>query len=125
VRSTKRCVTPRRVSARARRHTAPRGGVYSYETAQGTRWRFVFRRKNGKQTSKRGFMSRSAAYNALRRLIEIDRGEIRHTDEMLGGWWERWLRRRNRTWSRTRGAPTTGDRDEPGGRCRAVSARSR
>jgi hypothetical protein len=32
---------------------------------------------------------------ALRRLREqVERGEIRHTSESFGGWWERWLRRR-------------------------------
>lgn len=72
-----------------------KGGVYSYETARGTRWRYVFRRTHGKQTSKRGFTSERAARDALRRLLErIDRGEIRHSSETFGGWWERWLRRR-------------------------------
>ncbi len=37
------------------------GGVYPYSTAQGTRWRYVVRRNDGKQTSKRGFTSRRAA----------------------------------------------------------------
>jgi hypothetical protein len=32
-------------------------GVYSYETVQGARWRYVLRRSDGKQTSKRGFTS--------------------------------------------------------------------
>jgi hypothetical protein len=55
----------------------------------------VFRRTDGKQTSKRGFTSERAAYEALRRLREqVERGEIRHTSESFGGWWERWLRRR-------------------------------
>jgi integrase len=72
-----------------------KGGVYAYETAQGTRWRYVFRRTDGKQSSKRGFTSQRAARDALRRLLEqIERGEIRHTDETFGAWWQRWLRRR-------------------------------
>lgn len=72
-----------------------KGSVYSYETAQGTRWRHVFRRTDGKQSSKRGFTSRTAARDALRRLLEqIDRGEIRHTDQTFGSWREAWLRRR-------------------------------
>jgi hypothetical protein len=37
------------------------GGVYSYATASGTRWRFVYRRTNGTQTTKRGFASERAA----------------------------------------------------------------
>lgn len=30
------------------------GGVYSYRTADGVRWRFVYRRSDGTQTTKRG-----------------------------------------------------------------------
>jgi integrase len=72
-----------------------KGGVYSYETRQGTRWRYVLRRTDGKQTSKRGFTSQQAARDAYRRVLEqIDRGELRHTDETFGGWWEKWLRHR-------------------------------
>lgn len=37
------------------------GNIYPYRTAQGTYWRFVARRSNGKQTSKRGFTSSRAA----------------------------------------------------------------
>jgi hypothetical protein len=32
----------------------PSGGVYSYATTDGVRWRFVARRSDGTQTSKRG-----------------------------------------------------------------------
>jgi integrase len=71
------------------------GSVYSYETAAGTRWRYVLRRSDGKQTSKRGFTSQRAAHEAYRRVVEqIDRGELRHSDETFGSWWETWLRRR-------------------------------
>ena len=69
------------------------GGVYPYSTAQGTRWRYVVRRSDGKQTSKRGFTSRRAAREACRRLVEqIDRGEVRHTKQTFGSWWDGWLR---------------------------------
>jgi hypothetical protein len=48
------------VSPAARRSKTARhgrsGGVYSYRTAEGLRWRFVFRRSDGTQTSKRGFL---------------------------------------------------------------------
>lgn len=72
-----------------------KGSVYSYDTAAGTRWRYVLRRSDGKQTSKRGFTSQRAAHDAYRRVLEqIDRGELRHTDETFGSWWETWLRRR-------------------------------
>ena len=87
------------VSATARRsEPARRGqgaGVYSYRTADGVRWRFIYRRSDGTQTSKRGFLSARAARDARRRLIEkVERGEIRHTKETFGGYWERWLARR-------------------------------
>jgi integrase len=79
----------------ARSSYGSKGSVYAYETAQGTRWRYMFRRTDGKQTSKRGFTSERAAREALRRPLEqIERGEIRHTDQTFGAWWERWLRRR-------------------------------
>ncbi len=72
-----------------------KGSVYSYETAGGTQWRYVLRRSDGKQTSMRGFPSQRAAQEAYRRVVEqIDRGELRHTDETFASWWETWLRRR-------------------------------
>jgi hypothetical protein len=59
------------------------------------RWRFVFRRSDGTQTSRRGFTSERAARNARRRLIEqVERGEVRHIKETFGAYWERWLARR-------------------------------
>jgi integrase len=71
------------------------GGVYSYSTAGGVRWRFVYRRSDGTQTTKRGFVSERAARDARRRLIEqVERGEVRHTKETFGTYWERWLARR-------------------------------
>ena len=78
------------------RRRAPRhgqgGGVYRYETTSGARWRYVVRRSDGSQTSKRGFSSEKAARDARRRLIEKqERGEIRQTKETFGVFWERWL----------------------------------
>ena len=71
------------------------GGVYSYRTADGLRWRFVYRRSDGTQTTKRGFMSERAARDARRRLVEqVERGEVHHTKETFGDYWERWLARR-------------------------------
>ena len=84
------------------------GGVYSYRTADVLRWRFVYRRSDGTQTTKRGFASERAARDARRRLIEqVERGEIRHTKETFAGYWERWLAQRRPylepgTWSDTR-----------------------
>jgi hypothetical protein len=71
------------------------GGVYSYRTVAGVRWRFIYRRSDGTQTTKRGFASERAARDARRRLIEqVERGEVRHTKDTFGGYWERWLARR-------------------------------
>ena len=87
------------VSPAARRTDTARhgrsGGVYSYRTADGVRWRFVYRRSDGTQTTKRGFASERAARDARRRLTEqVERGEVRHTKETFGAYWERWLARR-------------------------------
>jgi integrase len=87
------------VSPTARRADTARhgrsGGVYSYRTSDGVRWRFVYRRSDRTQTTKRGFASERAARDARRRLIEqVERGEIRHTKETFGEYWERWLSRR-------------------------------
>ena len=71
------------------------GGVYAYRTSAGVRWRFVYRRTDGTQTTKRGFLSEKAARDARRRLIEqIERGEVRHTRETFETYWTRWIERR-------------------------------
>jgi integrase len=87
------------VSPAARRTDTARhgrsGGVYSHRTAEAVRWRFVYRRSDGTQTTKRGFASERAARDSRRRLIEqIERGEVRHTKQTFGDYWERWLHRR-------------------------------
>jgi integrase len=59
------------------------------------RWRFVYRRSDGTQTTKRGFASERAARDARRRLIEqVERGEVRHTKQTFAGYWDRWLAQR-------------------------------
>lgn len=71
------------------------GGVYPYETAAGTLWRYVTRRSDGSLTSKRGFTSETAARTARRRITEKrERGEIIHTKETFGVFFPRWLARR-------------------------------
>lgn len=71
------------------------GGVYPYTTASGTMWRYVARRTDGTQTSKRGFASEKAARDARRRLTERqERGEVRDTKETFAAFWERWMARR-------------------------------
>ncbi len=87
----------REVSPAARRADLAHGGsgVYSYSTREGIRWRFVVRRSDGSQTSKRGFTSQRAAAEARRRLVEqVERREVVHTTETFGRYWERWLARR-------------------------------
>src|SRR5450755_11258 len=87
-------VSPAGRQADTTRH-GRRGGVYSYRTANAVRWRFVYRRSDGTQTTKRGFASERAARDARRRLIEqVERGEVRHTKQTFGDYWEQWLRRR-------------------------------
>jgi integrase len=77
------------------RRRGSQGGVYPYPTAQGTRWRYVMRRSDGSQTTKRGFTSPTAARAACRRTVErVDRGEALHTKHTFGSWWEAWLARR-------------------------------
>jgi integrase len=70
-------------------------GVCTYRTSAGTRWRYVVRRSDGTQTTKRGFLSERAARDARRRLVEqVERGEVLHTKETFAAYWERWLSRR-------------------------------
>lgn len=81
---------------RSRDDVGRRGdGVYAYRTASGPRWRYVVRRSDGTQTTKRGFLSEKAARDARRRVVEqIERGEVRHTKETFEQYWGRWIERR-------------------------------
>ena len=86
-------IVPERRSQKA--SYGSRDGVYSYPTAQGIRWRYIARRSDGRQTSKRGFTSQRSARDARRRLLEqIERGEVRHSQRTFGNWWRTWLGRR-------------------------------
>jgi len=70
-------------------------GVYAYRTASGPLWRYVVRRSDGTQTTKRDFLSEKAARDARRRVVEqIERGEVRHTKETFEQYWSRWIERR-------------------------------
>lgn len=83
------------VGSRAGRRHGGAQGVYAYETREATRWRYVIRRSDGSQASKRGFASEQAAVDARRRAVDRhERGELRHTKETFGSFWERWLARR-------------------------------
>jgi len=71
------------------------GSIYPYETVAGTRWRFTYRDSAGKQTTKRGFPSRTAARKERERMMgKVHRGEVRVSRESLEVYWERWLRAR-------------------------------
>jgi integrase len=79
-------------AARGKARYGASGGVYPYKTTSGTRWRYVVRRSDGSQTTKRGFTSEKAARDARRRIVEqVERGEIRHTNHTFGTWWDVWL----------------------------------
>ncbi len=72
-----------------------RDGIYSYDTALGTRWRFAFRQSDGSLSTRRGFTSRTGAATARRRLVEsIDRGEVKVARETFGTFWLRLLEER-------------------------------
>ena len=55
-------------------------GVYRYRTRSGVRWRFVFRRADGRLSSRRGYATRAAAVTARHELIEMLMPGVRTTD---------------------------------------------
>jgi integrase len=75
---------------------APQGrGVYRYLTRNGAHWYFKTRGRDGSQITRRGFLSKKAAIDAKRHIIEqVARGEASYTQETFAEYWERWLRRR-------------------------------
>jgi integrase len=78
----------REAVARLEARVVDQGGVYSYETATSTRWRFVFRPSDGSLTTRRGFDSRGAAVAARRAAVEaVRRGEVRTSRETFGEFW--------------------------------------
>src|SRR4051794_29962664 len=69
--------------------------VYAYETAHGTRYYFKYRDSSGKQSTKRGFTSATAARKERERLMgRVHSGKVRVSRESLAGWWARWLEQR-------------------------------
>ena len=58
-------------------------GVYRYRTSAGVRWRFVFRRADGRLSSRRGYATRAAAATARRELIEMLRADAPATDKAV------------------------------------------
>ena len=74
--------------ARLEGQVVDQGGVYGYETAAGTHWRFVFRQSDGSLTTRRGFESRGAAVTARRAAVEqVRRGEVRASRETFAEFW--------------------------------------
>jgi integrase len=55
-------------------------GVYRYQTRSGVRWRFVFRRADGRLSSRRGYATRAVAMTARKELIQMVRADVRTTD---------------------------------------------
>src|SRR5688572_22396892 len=80
--------TPAPPATSAARSEPDGGGVYSYATAAGTRWRCVFRQSDGSLTTRRGFSSRGSAVAARRTAIEqVRRGEVRASRETFAEFW--------------------------------------
>ncbi|MGZ6568196.1 MAG: hypothetical protein ACXVE9_12425 [Solirubrobacteraceae bacterium] len=56
------------------------GSIYAYQTREGTRYRFTFRDAAGKQSTRRGFTSRTAARRERERLM----GSVHQRAEQVG-----------------------------------------
>jgi len=87
------------VSPTARRPDTNRhgrsGGVRSHRTAEGVRQQFVYRRSDGPRRQRAASSVPALRGTPRCRLIkEVERGEIRHTKETFGEYWERRLARR-------------------------------
>lgn len=74
----------KRARSLGRGHTP---GVYSYQTREGVRWYFSYRRTDGRQTNKRGYQSQRAAAAARRRTLHGGP----HGDMTLEQYWSQWL----------------------------------
>lgn len=83
------------IPADARAEKGARDSIYPYETQAGTRYYFVFRDRRGKQSTRRGFTSRTAARKAREELMgRVHRGEVRISRLTLKDLWTPWLERR-------------------------------
>jgi integrase len=68
-------------------------GVYPYAVGEQTFYRALFRDSAGRQRSKRGFTSPTAAAKYRAQMMErADRGELRTTREKFADWFDEWLR---------------------------------
>jgi hypothetical protein len=77
----------KRAPSPGRGHTP---GVYSYQTTEGVRWYFSYRRADGRQTNRRGYKSQRAATAARRRTLYGGH----HGDMTLEQYWSQWLEAR-------------------------------
>lgn len=72
-----------------------KGSIYPYETRAGTRYRFTIRDPSGRQTTRRGFTSRTAARKERERLMgQVHGGQLRVSRESFAAYWERYLHAR-------------------------------
>jgi integrase len=83
------------LAATAEQAEATGDGVLPYETKAGTRYGFKFRQSDGTSSTRRGYVSKTAARKAKRKLEEsIDRGEIKVARESFEAFWNRLLAER-------------------------------
>ena len=80
------------MAATAATGRAMRGSIYPYETAAGVRYYVKYRDASGKQSTKRGFTTETAARRARERLMgRVHRREVSVSRETLAGYWTRYL----------------------------------
>jgi hypothetical protein len=81
-------VVPPTPLAKPARKRGSAGSIYPYDTADGTRYRFTFRDARGKQSTRRGFLTRRAARAERERLMgKVHTGQLRVSKEKFGGFW--------------------------------------
>ena len=85
----------------AERHSTRSGeGIYPYETRQGTRYYFKYRKSDGRSATKRGFASPRAARSERERVVvSAAKGEQTSSTETFGEFFDEWLRTGDRIWS--------------------------
>jgi integrase len=70
-------------------------GIYAYETRQGTRYYFKYRKSDGRSATKRGFASpRAARRERERTVVSAAMGEQLSTTETFGEFFDGWLQNR-------------------------------
>jgi hypothetical protein len=70
-------------------------GIYAYETREGTRYYFKYRKSDGRSATRRGFTSPRAARRERERVVvSAAMGEQTSTTETFGEFFDAWLRNR-------------------------------